>query len=492
MYEVYSPPITTLYSQVWWAPLAPVNFPQKMIQKYSNRSMAIVGWEIDQVIRGNSSEYDVSVPINANYNHHYTASVIGGEASFQKVRLTGPSDPLVKKLRKQGHGRIAIDQPQYIVKDGTETTHIPFSSANGGEYRKTFHGFAPSYVLRLDSPKQVQITPMQIDTFNRDEMKFENKLTKFVPGPLPRASQAPKDASYSGLLECPMTTRLERVVDTSYFLSDISCSQNETIQNMEECVKAVSDILKDQHVVLSSNRTVNTTALPQGCSARMSNESVEVFLNKMKDSFAVYDDDTQVLGHTSALGVGLSVRVGLKVTNITLSGPENVWFGIGFDAQNMGNLPYTIVVDGTGEVTERKLGNHEAGTLLKPSVTIISNSVENNQRTVVMTRSNRGVFNFTNVSKVLDVIIAVGSTSTFGYHKFRSPAKLTFFSSRSTCVCSKPPPSFGQATGSLVYHANASQIVDVGTGSVAFGANKCRPWPFSQLLDFANPTCDVR
>jgi hypothetical protein len=59
-------------------------------------------------------------------------------------------------------------------------------------------------------------------------------------------------------------------------------------------------------------------------------------------------------------------------------------------------------------------------------------------------------------------------------------------------VCSKPPPAFGQATGSLVYHANTSQAADIGTGSVAFGANKCRPWPYSELLDFENPTCDIR
>ena len=390
MYEVYSPPITTLYSQVWWAPLDPVNFPETMVKKYANRSVAIVGWEIDQVIRGNSSENDISVPINANYNHHYVASVIGGDASFQKIRLSGPRDPRLKTLRKQGHGRIAIDQPQYIVKGGTETTHIPFSSANGGEYRKTFHGFAPSYVLRLDSPKQVQITPMQIDTFNRDEMKFENELTKFVPGPLPRASQAPKDATYvvfdlfhsstylecslvslthshphlsplecyeilnsrfalehrySGLLECPMTTRLERVVDTSYFLSDFVCHQNETIETLEQCVNAVDDILQNQHVVLSSNRTVNSTTLPRGCSARMSNGSVDVFLNEMEDSLVTCrdDDDAQVLGETSALGLNLSVRVGLETTMISLSGPADVWFGIGFDAQNMGDLPYTIV-----------------------------------------------------------------------------------------------------------------------------------------------------
>ena len=36
----------------------------------------------------------------------------------------------------------------------------------------------------------------------------------FVPGPLPRNSVAPPNAAYSGLLECPLTTRLTKVIDS--------------------------------------------------------------------------------------------------------------------------------------------------------------------------------------------------------------------------------------------------------------------------------------
>jgi hypothetical protein len=526
MYEVYSPPITTRYSQVWWAPLDPVDFPKELIQKYENRSMAIVGWEIDQVVRGNTSENDISVPINANYNHHYVGTLIGGDAEYKKIKLSGPNDPRVEMLRNMGHGRIAFEQPQYVVEKGTSTTHILFSSANGGEYRKTYHGFAPSYVLKLDSPKQMQITPMQIDTWNRDEMKFHDKLTSFVPGPLPRASQAPKDASYSGLLECPMTTRLERVVDTTYFISDNSCQENETILSMEQCLSAMSDILEDQHVILR-NQTIHSEKLPPRCSARMYDGVADVYFNL--DSFAGSnhcrnddDGDDTVLGETKALNISLNVRVDTHLTNITLIGPSSVWFGVGFDAQNMGDEPYTIVVDGTGSVTERKLGNHQAGTLLNSSVTVISSTVQNNRRTIVLSRPSVGdTYTFKNVSKVMNLIFAVGSSSSFSYvrhhtlhldslldepthdprthththtkqHKFRTPSKITFLSTSSSCVCSAPPPLFGKATGSLVYHANESQPADVGTGSVSFGSDKCRPWPYSQLLDFQNPTCDVR
>ena len=71
-FEVYSPPMTTLYSQVWWAPLAPAPFPASIVKKYAGKGMAIVGWEIDQVRKGAGPDgEDVSVPISASYNHHY-------------------------------------------------------------------------------------------------------------------------------------------------------------------------------------------------------------------------------------------------------------------------------------------------------------------------------------------------------------------------------------------------------------------------------------
>lgn len=36
-----------------------------------------------------------------------------------------------------------------------------FGAANGGEFRKSFHGFAPGYAQVIDSPTEFQITPMQ-------------------------------------------------------------------------------------------------------------------------------------------------------------------------------------------------------------------------------------------------------------------------------------------------------------------------------------------
>ena len=66
---------------------------------------------------------------------------------------------------------------------------------------------------------------------------------KFVPGPLPRASLAPQDPMYSGLLECPLTTRLVKVVDGAYAVESggavAGCGAS-TILTFQECYHAAA------------------------------------------------------------------------------------------------------------------------------------------------------------------------------------------------------------------------------------------------------------
>jgi hypothetical protein len=161
-FDAYTPPITTHYSQVWWSPLAPAPFPDAVVNKYAGRKMAIVGWEIDQVMR--TQQGDISVPISASYNHHYVAQVIGAGSKFTKEKLS-MGDPRAVGLMAMSHGRVDWEQEQYITEEvdaSASPSHQYFSSANGGEYRKTYHGFAPGYALVIDSPTQFQVTPMQV------------------------------------------------------------------------------------------------------------------------------------------------------------------------------------------------------------------------------------------------------------------------------------------------------------------------------------------
>lgn len=506
-YDVYSPPITTLYSQVWWSPLAPTKMPDEMVKKYAGVGMAIVGWEIDQVRR--TPDGDVSVPISAHYNHHYVASMIGAGARFNKIVLDGPDDPRVEVLKKQsGHGRVAVDQPQYLVEEVRESAlglsqHQQFSSANGGEYRKTLHGFSPSQVLVVDSPTEFQISPMQIDTWNRDAMDISGPLPpKFVPGPLPRGSQAPANPLYSGLLECPMTTRIAKVINGAYTArSQGSCE--EPIMTFQECFHAAAKTVgagDTQHIF--TNETGSDPKRPAGCSATADPSAplkVHVFFNKLKTSSVACAQGEASMAGTTASIVQVSVAVTKSSAQITLSGPSNLWFGAGFGAHVMADAPWTVVVDGAGAVTERQLGNHQAGTVLAPSVKVVSNSVVANVRTVVLARPLVGsttdyyTFNFTSADTTIPFIAAVGSTSAFQYHKQKAPTSLTLLptSSIGACVCPEKPQPFGQATGQLVYHAT-NQTADTGSGAVGFGGNKCQQFPASVLLDQKNPTCDIR
>jgi len=284
-FDVYSPPMTTLYSQVWWKPLPPVDLPADIIKKYSGKGMAIVGWEIDQVRR--TANGDVSVPISASYNHHYGSTIIGAGVRFRKVVLDGPNDPHLKDTAKHeaGCGKLPWDQPRYIV-EGPELsprglpTRQGIQSGNGGEYRKTYHGFAPGHAVVVDSPTSIQITPMQIDTWNRDEMNISGPLPpKFVPGPEPRASLAPRDgAMHSGLLECPMTTRLAKVVDTATYVTVSEGMCEEPIATFQECFQAAAVLLGANTV--HWNETGKDSSRPAGCSAiNAGGTGVGVFFN---------------------------------------------------------------------------------------------------------------------------------------------------------------------------------------------------------------------
>ena len=51
-----------------------------------------------------------------------------------------------------------------------------FGGANGGEYRKSFHGYPPGTAQLINSPHSFVVTPMQIDTWNRDKMYDKSNM----------------------------------------------------------------------------------------------------------------------------------------------------------------------------------------------------------------------------------------------------------------------------------------------------------------------------
>ena len=179
---------------------------------------------------------DVSVPIIWAYNHHFEAYLTGAQG---EVRLSDPSES--GKHHHPGaaahwHGfRKADDQA-----DPNPGSDIPvvqwFSEGNGGEFRKSFHGYPHGMAQLIESPQTFQLEPMQIDTKNR----FYNG-TDFRAGSLPQISPAPPNASYSGLLECPCSTRIPRNISVS-FTTALAATCPASIDGEQVCFAAPAKV----------------------------------------------------------------------------------------------------------------------------------------------------------------------------------------------------------------------------------------------------------
>jgi hypothetical protein len=155
-----------------------------------------------------------------------------------------------------------------------------FSDANGGEYRKSFHALAPPFAALIESPQVIGGAPMQIDTWNRDKMRLptpENPLPPpFVPGPVPTMSVAPTegpDAIYSGLLECPRTTRVARLFNPgsadfndTYAVEVAATACGHAVASPADCFAAVQGLPGLQPPTQVATQTVDSALLPAGCS----------------------------------------------------------------------------------------------------------------------------------------------------------------------------------------------------------------------------------
>eukprot|EP00041_Stephanoeca_diplocostata_P021125 m.486046 g.486046 ORF g.486046 m.486046 type:complete len:898 (+) comp21742_c0_seq1:58-2751(+) len=510
-FDVYSPPITSYYSQVFWTGLDPVPLPKDIVARYDGRGMAVVGFECDQVRR--TPEGDVSVPLDVAYNHHFESNMAGKKSKLERIQFDGPNDPRIAQYEEahrmvNGHG-ISHDV-HYVVHDLAPENDIPtsqsFGAANGGEYRKSYHGYAPGYAQVIDSPTEFQLTPMQIDTWNRDHMSLTGP-TKFVPGPVPRTSEAPisgPDALYSGLLECPLTTRIRKVIEADYATQLRGTCGADGILTSAECFAAAAKSVGQAGARIETI-AVSNASLPAGCTvaAHATKPGVIVAVFNAAKSTVQCGGGVATPTHTTGVTANL-VTVGVTIDSvkdlvtISLTGPANVWFGVGFNASLMKNDPWALIVDGTGAVSERQLQDQNPGTLLKSSVTVLSKTVNGPNRTVVVTRPLAGLtpqhFTFDATrDTVLNFINAVGSGPTLAYHKDKAAsavAVLPVRDSGSACICSVAPAPFGSGKGSFEY-VPTNQSQDIGKGTIGFG-NKCAPQPRTDLLEQHNPTCDVR
>lgn len=116
----------------------------------------------------------------------------------------------------------------------------------------------------------------------------------------------------------------------------------------------------------------------------------------------------QLTSSTAEVDVKLNLNGKTDQAMIDITGPDGKWFGVGLGAKTftMSDQPYTIVVDGSGKISELKLGDHSGGRTLTNSVQVVSNKVVNGKRTVSLTRPLK-VFWFQTLNVLLQMFADV-------------------------------------------------------------------------------------
>ena len=175
------------------------------------------------------------------------------------------------------------------------------------------------------------------------------------------------------------------------------------------------------------NLTIATPASPNTMTTTTASHSIVTTLSPSLDGTTTSPPLNVMTTVAPSIDEGplrMDIALDADFANITFSADvtkEDIWFGVGFHANKMADFPYAIIIFGDGTVAERKLGNHVQGTLLTSMITVVSNSVNNNgRRIVVMKRARTGLtsdhYTFTN-EETIDCIYAIGNTKAFAYHK---------------------------------------------------------------------------
>eukprot|EP00511_Aplanochytrium_stocchinoi_P011099 CAMPEP_0204868148 /NCGR_PEP_ID=MMETSP1348-20121228/25541_1 /ASSEMBLY_ACC=CAM_ASM_000700 /TAXON_ID=215587 /ORGANISM="Aplanochytrium stocchinoi, Strain GSBS06" /LENGTH=914 /DNA_ID=CAMNT_0052020951 /DNA_START=597 /DNA_END=3341 /DNA_ORIENTATION=+ len=365
-FDVYTPEIASTYGQVFWTNLGDYMLPDEIRTRFRNKAIAIVGYEHDQVHvtprgkPGVNPENDVSIPFNWVYNHHYMLWMTGSNAEMQHVHV--PKSDLLKDNNKYGYGYGHIFAFSHHNSREVNSTHVElwvpvekgskysyanlpnsqfFSEANGGESRKSFHGYGNKQAQILWNPSKWHVIPMQIDTRNRKcgiklpqdilnskECPYpktndgaKTDLKWYYPGPEPKQARyglanpeygfdLASISNYSGLLECPCTDRFggdpviygketltKTLADSYTVVSSSKCTDgkanNALIETPYTCFRSAADMVSrmDYKFKVEKNLTISAAdgtignQFPPGCSLDVKpNNGIQVTYNKFSKS----------------------------------------------------------------------------------------------------------------------------------------------------------------------------------------------------------------
>ena len=350
-FDVWAPEIATHYGEVFWTDQHNQPLPADIVKKFKGKTIAITGYEMDQVMvfptgqPGVNPEKDVSVPINWAYNHHYMAFMTSDEYSELVKVDAAPGDVLAHGAARKS---VVREKPGAPSPAPPTPTSQFFSEGNGGESRKSFHGYPSGYAQLLFSPTTWHITPMQIDTRNRDcgaNASDIHNCTQFTPGPEPKQARyglgVPKEGTnYSGILECPCNSRFGG--DISIYGKEVgkftkpvnhefnavtaspACPKGEIIESSAEvCFAAVSDV--NVHNTVANKTVDDESGFPLGCSVavtgmgKVKGHSVTAYFNKASSSTATCGNSQKHIAQArSLIGVSTAVELDARKGDLTM------------------------------------------------------------------------------------------------------------------------------------------------------------------------------
>ncbi len=129
--------------------------------------------------------------------------------------------------------------------------------------------------------------------------------------------------------------------------------------------------------------------------------------------------------------VDLTIDTTLNTVALTMTGPEAVWFGVGFEplTHPSGATTYSIIALGgppTPDVQEWALGAGGPVSQLPDTLSVDSNTVSAGVRTVQLSGPQAGAnYTYPTTPKTMDISWAYGSGANFAFHAGRGETTLS-------------------------------------------------------------------
>jgi|APSaa5957512622_1039677.scaffolds.fasta_scaffold00866_1 hypothetical protein len=151
-----------------------------------------------------------------------------------------------------------------------------------------------------------------------------------------------------------------------------------------------------------------------------------LFIGQISVVAQTYSGST-VVNAGSNMSISITVDPSADTLQITMTGPSSVYYSYGFGSNMMVNT-YCFVTTGTGMISERKLGNHNSGSLLASSLINSSFASLGGFTTTSVSRSISGMnsdyFTFPAGANTIIVMWAYGFGPNLGSHDNRGVATI--------------------------------------------------------------------